>query len=111
MKLRVVLVALVVMRYHTLNGLAAGSALLMLMAAMKLLETRTRRDQFVIVGAGLFLLLAACLDRQALARFYLGASKLAAQLEELALRKKRRGRPDIFAEPPALDQTVGLGAE
>jgi transglutaminase-like putative cysteine protease len=62
------LVALVLLRFHTLNGLAAGSALLMLMAAMKLLETRTRRDQFVIIGAGLFLLVAACLDRQDLAR-------------------------------------------
>ena len=62
------LVALVMLRYHTLNGLAAGGMLLMLMAGLKLLETRTRRDQFVIIGAGMFLLVAACLDRQDLAR-------------------------------------------
>jgi transglutaminase-like putative cysteine protease len=66
--LAVALVALVVLRFHTLNGLAAGTTLLMLMAALKLLETRTRRDQGVLVGAALFLLLAACLDRQSLAR-------------------------------------------
>ena len=61
-------VAVVLWRFHTLNGLAAGTALLMLMSALKLLETRARRDEFVMVGAGLFLLLAACLDRQSLVR-------------------------------------------
>ena len=66
--LALVVVAVVLLRFHTLNGLAAGTALLMLMAALKLLETRARRDQFVMVGAGLFLLLAACLDRQSLVR-------------------------------------------
>jgi transglutaminase-like putative cysteine protease len=66
--LALVVVAVVLLRFHTLNGLAAGTALLMLMSALKLLETRARRDQFVMVGAGLFLLLAACLDRQSLAR-------------------------------------------
>src|ERR1700730_18011670 len=66
--LALVVVVVVLLRFHTLNGLAAGTALLMLMSALKLLETRARRDQFVMVGAGLFLLLAACLDRQSLGR-------------------------------------------
>src|SRR2546427_372877 len=66
--LALAVVAVVLLRFHTLNGLAAGTALLMLMSALKLLETRARRDQFVLVGAGLFLLLSACLDRQSLAR-------------------------------------------
>ena len=69
---RVLLAALVavavLLRFHTLNGLAAGTALLILMAALKLLETWRRRDRLVLVGAGLFLLLAACLDRQSLLR-------------------------------------------
>jgi transglutaminase-like putative cysteine protease len=64
-----VLVAIAVLvRFHTLNGLAAGTALLILMASLKLLETWRRRDRMVLVGAGLFLLLAACLDRQNLLR-------------------------------------------
>lgn len=63
-----VLVAGVLVRYHTLNGLTAGTALLILMGAVKLLETRTQRDQFIVVGASVFLLLAACLDRQSLIR-------------------------------------------
>ncbi len=66
--LALVLVAGVVARFRTLNGLTAGTALLMLMGAAKLLETRRRRDQYVVIGAALFLLLAACLDRQALLR-------------------------------------------
>lgn len=66
--LALILVALVLARFHTVNGVAAGTALLMLMSALKLLETRARRDQFVMIGAGLALLLAACLDRQSLAR-------------------------------------------
>ena len=60
--------AVVLARFHTLNGLAAGTTLLVLMAALKLLETRGTRDQLVLTGTGLFLLLAACLDRQDLAR-------------------------------------------
>ena len=66
--LTLLLVVAVLIRFHTLNGLSAGSALLILMGAGKVLETRTRRDEFIVVGASLFLLLAACLDRQDLLR-------------------------------------------
>jgi transglutaminase-like putative cysteine protease len=66
--LALVLVGAVFARFHTLNGLAAGTALLLLMSAIKLLETRKRRDQYIVVGGSLFLLLAACLDRQSLVR-------------------------------------------
>lgn len=61
------LVTGVLAQFHTLNGLAPGTAMLMLMVAIKLLETRGRRDQYVVIGGALFLLLAACLDRQNLA--------------------------------------------
>jgi transglutaminase-like putative cysteine protease len=66
--LALALVGLVLARFHTLNGLAAGGTLLVLMAGLKLLETRTPRDEYVMVGAALFLLLAACLDREDLVR-------------------------------------------
>ncbi len=62
------LVAAVWSEFHTLNGLAAGTLLLLLMAAVKLLETQARRDQYIVVGGSLFLLLAACLERQSLLR-------------------------------------------
>jgi len=63
-----VLVAAVLLRFHTLNGLSAGTALLALMGAIKVLETRLQRDQYIVTGAAVFLLLAACLDRQDLVR-------------------------------------------
>jgi len=66
--LALALVAGVLVRFHTLNGLSAGTALLVLMGGVKLLETRSQRDQFIVVGAAVFLLLAACLDRQGLVR-------------------------------------------
>jgi protein-glutamine gamma-glutamyltransferase len=67
------LVGAVLANYHTLNGLTPGTTLLALMASIKLLETHSRRDQYIVVGGVLFLLLAACLDRQDLLRapFYL----------------------------------------
>jgi transglutaminase-like putative cysteine protease len=66
--LALLLVAGVVLRFHTLNGLSAGTALLILMGSVKLLETRAQRDQFIVVAAAVFLLMAACLDRQGLVR-------------------------------------------
>jgi transglutaminase-like putative cysteine protease len=60
------LVAAVFAQFHTLNGLVPGTAMLMLMVAIKLLETRSQRDQYVVIGGALFLLLAACLYTQAL---------------------------------------------
>jgi len=62
------LVAAVWAEFHTLNGLAAGTLLLLLMTAVKLLETQSRRDQYIVIGGSLFLLLAACLERQSLLR-------------------------------------------
>lgn len=62
--------------FRTLNGLAAGSALLVAMGSLKLLETRTSRDHYVILGVAFFLLLAACLDRQGLTRVPLYALQL-----------------------------------
>ena len=64
----VLLMVAVIGQFHTLNGLNAGTALLVVMGAVKLLETQSSRDRYVVVGASLFLLLAACLDRQSLLR-------------------------------------------
>jgi protein-glutamine gamma-glutamyltransferase len=54
--------------FRTLQGLSAGSALLLVMGSAKLLEIRKRRDAMVMAFVSLVLLLAACLDRQSLAR-------------------------------------------
>jgi transglutaminase-like putative cysteine protease len=50
--------------YRSLSGLDAGTALLTLMAALKLLETRKPRDHMVLVFIGWFLCLATFLYGQ-----------------------------------------------
>ena len=52
--------------YRTLNGIEAGTAFLVLMAGVKLLETRTSRDLTVVVFICYFLLYAALLRDQQL---------------------------------------------
>ncbi len=54
--------------FNTVNGVAAGSAMLTAMGAIKLLETQQRRDAQVCVIVALVMLLAAILDRQSLLR-------------------------------------------
>jgi protein-glutamine gamma-glutamyltransferase len=65
--------------FRTVSGLSAGSALLLVMGAAKLLEVRGHRDARVVAMVALALLLAACLDRQSLLRvpMYLVAGWLA----------------------------------
>jgi transglutaminase-like putative cysteine protease len=62
------LLVAVLAQFSTISGLAAGTALLAAMGAVKLLETRNRRDHYIVLGVSLFLMLAACLDRQSLLR-------------------------------------------
>jgi transglutaminase-like putative cysteine protease len=64
----VLLLVSVAFQFSGVSGLAGGSALLAGMGALKLLETRARRDHFVVIGVSLFLVVAACLDRQGLPR-------------------------------------------
>ena len=52
--------------YRTVNGIEAGTAFLVLMAAAKLLETGTARDLTVLVFIAWFLLYAALLREQSL---------------------------------------------
>jgi transglutaminase-like putative cysteine protease len=68
MPLTVILLGGVLLSFGTLNGPAAGSALLLAMGGLKLLETRTHRDAVVVTTVSLILVLAAALDRQDLLR-------------------------------------------
>lgn len=54
----------VLVTYRTLNGLEAGGALLVVMGAMKVLETRSRRDLQVLSFIGFFLVLMQLLYDQ-----------------------------------------------
>ena len=56
----------VLMNYRTINGIDAGTALLVLMAGMKLMETKSTRDLTVIVFLSYFALFAAFLYNQSM---------------------------------------------
>ena len=58
--------AAVFLTYRQVTGVDAGSALLMVMASLKLLETRGHRDRAVVIFLCFFLLFAAFLREQAL---------------------------------------------
>jgi transglutaminase-like putative cysteine protease len=57
----------VILSYSTIAGLDGGTALLALMSALKLLETRDTRDQTVLIFIGWFLCLASFLYAQSVA--------------------------------------------
>jgi transglutaminase-like putative cysteine protease len=50
--------------YSSISGVGPGSALLAIMAALKLLETRQRRDQFVLLFISIFLVMSSLLREQ-----------------------------------------------
>jgi len=50
--------------YSSISGVGPGSALLVIMAALKLLETRKRRDQFVLLFISIFLVMSSLLREQ-----------------------------------------------
>ena len=57
-------IGLLFLQFRTFNGLSAGSALLSLIAGLKLLETQTRRDIYVIAMIIYFLSLATLLQSE-----------------------------------------------
>jgi transglutaminase-like putative cysteine protease len=107
------LVFAVLVTFHTIGGLAAGSALLVVMGAAKLLETRTPRDGVVLATVSLLLVLAAALDRQGLARLplyfatgWLALAGIAALGNVRAAHSAKRaflqsGRTSLYAIPLA----------
>jgi transglutaminase-like putative cysteine protease len=54
----------VLVTYESISGIGPGSALLAIMAALKLLETRQRRDQFVLLFIAIFLVMSSLLREQ-----------------------------------------------
>ena len=50
--------------YDTISGVGPGSALLTVMAALKLLETKRRCDQFVLLFISIFLIMSSLLREQ-----------------------------------------------
>jgi transglutaminase-like putative cysteine protease len=79
----------VFLSYRTFNGLAAGSAFLVLMAGVKLLETRSARDLTVLVFISYFLQFASLLRSQSLVQLPLLA--VSALVSTVALMRVHQG--------------------
>ncbi len=89
-------IAILFLQLRTFNGLSAGTALLSLVAGLKFLETRTRRDLYAVALIVYFLCLAALLRSESfwLLLYLLGVAWLtAATLLRLALSTPRHGWP------------------
>ena len=56
----------VLLEYGTINGVAAGSALLIVMVALKFLESHSQRDQIILVILAYFLVFASLLSERGL---------------------------------------------
>ena len=54
----------VLFTYETISGVGPGSALLAMMASLKILETRGLRDQFVLLFIAIFLVMSSLLREQ-----------------------------------------------
>ncbi len=50
--------------YESVSGVGPGSALLAVMAALKMMETKRRRDQFVLLFISIFLIMSSLLREQ-----------------------------------------------
>src|SRR5688572_3777606 len=85
------LVIAVAVSFRTLNGLAAGTALLLVMGALKLLESRSRRDDGIVTGVALFMVLASALAAQSLLRVPLYLLTLWGACAAIALIADRSG--------------------
>lgn len=90
----------VLLTYRSISGVEAGSALLLIMAAMKLLETRAERDRVLVVFIGYFLLFAVFLREQAIWSFgwlVLAAVGITAALVQTVRRERLLPAADATA--------------
>jgi len=103
--------------YSSISGVGPGSALLAVMASLKLLETRKRRDQFVLLFISIFLVMSSLLREQFLwsLPYMLGAItvimtawlRMSASPSESAKRSfATGGRLLLYAAPLALAMWV-----
>ncbi|HTV97878.1 MAG TPA: DUF3488 and transglutaminase-like domain-containing protein [Steroidobacteraceae bacterium] len=100
-------ILLLFVQLRTFNGLSAGTALLSLVAGLKLLETRSRRDLFVLALIVYFLSLAALLRSES---FWLFAYLIGvAWLTAATLLRLTPAAPPPW--PPSLRYTGRLAAQ
>lgn len=100
---------LTVWTFHTLFGREAGVTLVCLLAGLKTLELRARRDAFVITSLGFFLVLTQFLYSQSLPMALLMVMVLMGMLTSLVLAQRPIGRPSIWSAVKIAWRSVYMG--
>jgi len=100
---------LTVWTFHTLFGREAGVTLVCLLAGLKTLELRARRDAFVVTSLGFFLILTQFLYSQSLAIALLMILTLMGMLTSLVLAQRPMGRPSIASAMKVAWRSVLMG--
>ncbi|MEY8875438.1 MAG: transglutaminaseTgpA domain-containing protein [Leptothrix sp. (in: b-proteobacteria)] len=97
-------------QHHSLIGKEAGVSLLVLLAALKTLELRARRDHWVVFGLGFFLVLANFLFSQSLATALAMLAAVLGLLAALTLAHMPAGRPRLWRAARLASWQTLLGA-
>lgn len=100
---------LTVWTFHTLFGREAGVTLVCLLAGLKTLELRARRDAFVVTSLGFFLILTQFLYSQSLLIALLMVLVLMGMLTSLVLAQRPLGRPSIWSATKIALRCVVMG--
>jgi transglutaminase-like putative cysteine protease len=95
--------------FHSLLGREAGITLVTLLAGLKTLELRARRDAFVITSLGFFLILTQFLSSQSPFIAALMSVALLGLLSSLVLAQRPLGRPTIMSAVGSALRAVAWG--
>lgn len=95
--------------FHTLFGREAGITLVCLLAGLKTLELRARRDAFVVTSLGFFLILTQFLYSQSPFMAVLMLMVLMGMLTSLVLAQRPVGRPSIWSAVKVAWRCVAMG--
>jgi transglutaminase-like putative cysteine protease len=95
--------------FHSLFGREAGVTLVTLLAALKTLELRARRDAFVVTSLGFFLILTQFLYSQSLPIAALMLLVLLGLLTSLVLAQRPTGRPSIASAVKVALRSLVMG--
>lgn len=102
-------VASTMITFQSLLGRAAGVTLVTLLAGLKTLELRARRDAFVVTSLGFFLILTQFLHDQGPLTAVLMAVALIGLLASLVLAQRPLGRPPIQTAVREACRALGWG--
>jgi len=100
---------LTVITYHTLFGRDAGVTLVTLLACLKTLELRARRDAFVITSLGFFLILTQFLYSQSPLVALLMLMGFLGLMSSLVLAQRPLGRPSILGAVGVAGRSTLMG--